>query len=387
MPRVISLCVDALVAATVLIALMTLLGGVLGLSVGIAYVETDSMSPTLDPGDGFVLIPSALAGPPEPGDVVVFEAKELRGGGPTTHRIVGRTQRGYITQGDNNNAPDQAADEPPVQATQITGRVLQIDGTVVSIPYVGAVAQETRGLLGTARQRVNALVWRLTDTSGLSANQFSYVLTGLFVALYGIDSVLSGGDHRRDDRRRVRAVRGDGEESVSAHTILLGLTAVLLVATTAAMVIPGGTQQYDVVASESDSPVLASPGKEAQITHGIGNSPVLPMTVFVEGGDGVRIDRHEVTLDRGGRANVSASLSVPDSIGHHRFYVVEHWYIAVLPESVTRALYAQHPWLPTLVIDALVAVPYYLIGRRLLLRQSSRRRSRDETSRDGRGSW
>jgi len=374
MREIISLCVDALVAATVLIAVMTVLGSVLGLSAGVAYVETDSMSPTLDPGDGFVLIPSALAGPPEAGDVVVFEAKELRGGGPTTHRIVGKTERGYITQGDNNNAPDQAADEPPVQTTQINGRVLQVGGTVVSIPYVGTTAEGTRGLLDTMRQYTDVLTWRLTSTSGLSTTQLGYVLTGLLVALYGVESVRTGGGSQQEDRRCVRIRQKDNETDVSAHTILLGLTAVVLVATTAAMAIPGGAQQHDVVASESESPVLVPTGEETQIAHGIGNSPVLPMIVFVEGGNGVWVDRHEVTLDRGETTNISATLAVPDSTGHHRFYVAEHWYIPVLPESVTRALYTQHPWLPVLVIDAVVAVPYYIFGRWFLPDQSSRRR-------------
>lgn len=365
---------DVIVAVTVVLAVMTVLGSILGFSAGVAYVETESMSPTLEPGDGFILIPSALAGPPEAGDVVVFEAKELRGGGPTTHRIVGKTDRGYITQGDNNNAPDQAADEPPVQTTQINGRVLQIGGTVVSIPYVGAITEETRGILDTTRQRVDVLTWRLTSTSGLSTTQLSYALTGILVALYVVESVRTRDGSKRDDMRRVRTRGKDDETDVSTHTILLGLTAVVLIATTAAMVIPGGAQQYDVVASESKSPVLASPGKETQITHGIGNSPILPMTVFLEGGNDVQVDRREVTLDRGETTNVSASLAVPDSIGHHRFYVVEHWYIPVLPESVTRALYSQHPWLPILVIDALVAGPYYLIGRWFLPDRSPRRR-------------
>jgi signal peptidase len=200
------------------------------------------------------------------------------------------------------------------------------------------------------------------------------VLTILLVALYGIESIRTRKGSNRDDMRRDRTRGKDDETDVSAHTVLLGLTAVVLIATTAAMVIPGGAQQCDIVASASDSPVLVSPGKEAQITHGIGNSPVLPMTVFVEGGNDVRVDRLEVTLDRGETANVSASLAVPDSIGHHRFYVVEHWYIPVLPESVTRALYSQHPWLPVLVIDALVAGPYYLVGRWFLPNRSPRRR-------------
>ena len=165
--------VNALVAAIVAVAALAVLGAVLGLPMGVVYVETESMSPTLEPGDGFILIPTAVAGPPEPGDVVVFDAQELSGGGPTTHRIVGETERGYITQGDNNNVPDQVTDEPPVAQAQIAGQALNVGGRVVAIPYTGAVATAVGGVAADALQRVNVLLWRLTDTSGLSATQFS----------------------------------------------------------------------------------------------------------------------------------------------------------------------------------------------------------------------
>jgi signal peptidase I, archaeal type len=372
MHKAVSLCADGLMATTVLLAGLIVFGNVIGLSAGVGYVETKSMSPTLEPGDGFVMIPDAIAGPPQSGDVVVFEAEELRGGGPTTHRIVGQTDRGYITQGDNNNVPDQAGNEPVVQETQINGRVLQIAGSVVSIPYVGVVAEEARGYLDTIRQYINAILWRLTSTSGLSATQFSYVLTAVFISLHVVQSVRESDKRDSDTGARTRR-ESDGTE-ISTHTILLGLTGVIVVAVTAAMVVPGGAQQYDIVASESDSPVLATPGEEAEVVHGVGNSPVLPMTVFVKGGNGVRVDRHRITLDRGETANVSANLAVPDSVGHHRFYVVEHWYITVLPESVTSTLYAQHPWLPILVINTVVAIPYYLIGRAFLPTKTARDR-------------
>ncbi|ERG88216.1 MAG: signal peptidase I, archaeal type [halophilic archaeon J07HX5] len=372
MRRTIRLGANVFVAVIVAVAALAVLWAVLGLPMGLVYVETESMSPTLEAGDGVILIPTAVTGSPEPGDVIVFDAQELNGGGPTTHRIVEETERGYITQGDNNNAPDQVTDEPPVAQAQIAGQALEIGGRVVTIPYTGTIAATIGGVVDDARQRVNVLLWRLTDTSGLSATQFSYVLTGVLLVLYGIESFREGSGSRRIDRRHVRA-GGRGEAPVSAHAILLLLTAVLVVATAAAMVVPGGAQQYDVVASESESPVLVPPGEETTITHGIANSPVLPMTVFVEGAEGVRVDRHEVGLDRGGTANVSATFDVPDSIGHHRFYVVERRYIAVFPESVTRALYTQHPWLPVLGIDALVAVPYYLVGRRFLPARPSRR--------------
>ncbi len=363
---------NALVAGVVVVAALAVLGAVLGMPMGILYVETESMSPTIMPGEGFVLIPDAVAGPPQPGDVVLFEAQELRGGGPTTHRIVEETERGYITQGDNNNAPDQVTREPPVTRAQIAGQALEIRGHVVTIPYTGAVATTTSGLVEDARQHVNVLLWRLTDTSGLSATQFSYLLAGILLVLYGIESVREK-NTARPDRRHVRTDGGEDDLPVSTHTILVALTLVLVIAMTAAMVVPGGTQQYGVVASETESPVLVPPGEETTVTHGIENSPVLPMVVFIEESNNVQLDRHEVVLDRGGTANVSTVLSVPDSIGHHRFYLVEHRYIAVLPDSLLRTLYAQHPWLPLFAINALVAVPYYVIGRRFLPERSSQR--------------
>ena len=365
--------INALVAAIVVVAALAVLGAVFGLPMGIAYVETESMSPTLEPGEGFVLVPAAVAGPLESGDVVVFDAQQLRGGGPTTHRIVGETERGYITQGDNNNVPDQITSEPPVRRAQIAGKALEIDGRVLTIPYTGAVATALGGLVDDARQRVNVLLWRLTDTSGLSATQFSYVLTGVLLVSYGIESFRERRGGRRD---HVQPPRADGDRNdapVSAHAILIALTLVIAVAATAAMVVPGGPQQYDVVASETDSPVLVAPGETIRITHEIGNSPVLPVVVFLDGDNSAQIEPREVTLARGATATVSAVGTVPNSIGHHRFYVVEHRYIAVLPGSVTRILYAQHPWLPVVIIDALVAVPYYLLGRRFLPKDPSQR--------------
>jgi signal peptidase len=366
MRRLLGFGADALVAVIVVVAALAVFGAVLGLPMGVAYVETESMSPTITPGEGFVLIPAAVAGPPEPGDVIVFDAQELSGGGPTTHRVVEETERGYITQGDNNNVPDQVTSEPPVRRAQIAGQALEVGGRVVTIPHTGTAAATVGGLVDDARQRVNVLLWRVTDTSGLSATQFSYVLTGVLLVLYGIESFRNEGRGNRTPVQHPHADGGRDAIPVSAHAMLIAFTLVLVVAATAAMVVPGGPQEYDVVASETKSPVLVAPGETTQITHEVGNSPVLPMVVFLEGDSNVRIDRHELTLPRGGTATVSAVGNVPNSIGHHRFYVVEHRYIAVLPEPVTRALHARHPWLPVLIIDALVAVPYYLVGRRFL---------------------
>ena len=40
-----------------LIMLFLILGSVLGQPITLGYVETESMSPTLEPGDGFIAVP------------------------------------------------------------------------------------------------------------------------------------------------------------------------------------------------------------------------------------------------------------------------------------------------------------------------------------------
>jgi len=78
------------VFAVVVLALIA--GSLLGQPVLFSFVTTESMSPTIQAGDGFVVIPSVLVDDVGEGDVVVFDAQEIEGGGLTTHRIVGETE-------------------------------------------------------------------------------------------------------------------------------------------------------------------------------------------------------------------------------------------------------------------------------------------------------
>lgn len=99
--------------AIVLVVAVSLLiaGAVLGQPIFLSYVETGSMDPTLSPGDGFIAIPNAVAGSVEEGDIITFRAQTLHGGGLTTHRVVGKTEHGYITKGDANPFTDQDSGE------------------------------------------------------------------------------------------------------------------------------------------------------------------------------------------------------------------------------------------------------------------------------------
>ena len=105
MRRLVSL---AMLTITVgLFALWWLLLGpsFLGGPVTYVMIRGQSMEPTLDGGDLAVVRRHDAY---RPGDIVAFRVPEGEPGEGVTviHRIVGETQGGFITQGDNMNGPD-----------------------------------------------------------------------------------------------------------------------------------------------------------------------------------------------------------------------------------------------------------------------------------------
>src|SRR6056297_1685104 len=144
-------------ATALLVAVAALVvGQLLGQPILLGYVATDSMEPTMDAGDGFVAVPSPLAGDVSEGDVVVFEAEQLHGGGLTTHRVVGETDRGYVTRGDANPFTDQDGGEPPVKRAQIVAHALQVNGEVVVIPNLGTGVTALQGAMEDTQRRLAA---------------------------------------------------------------------------------------------------------------------------------------------------------------------------------------------------------------------------------------
>ena len=140
--------VETVVTVLLVILVVSMVAGqVLGQPILLSFVTTDSMEPTIDPGEGFVAVPSFLTDEPEAGDVVVFQARELHDGGLTTHRVVERTENGYVTKGDGNPFTDQDGPEPPVTRGQVVAEALQVNGNVITIPFVGSTILAIRSIV------------------------------------------------------------------------------------------------------------------------------------------------------------------------------------------------------------------------------------------------
>jgi signal peptidase len=368
--RVLTLGLELLL---VLVVISLLAGQFLGQPVLLSYVETGSMAPTMEPGDGFVAMPAAVAGPVEEGDVITFRAEEIQGGGLTTHRVVGETERGYITRGDANPFTDQDGDEPPVKEAQIVAKALQVGGTVVVIPNFGTVVVGVQGVIAGTQRWVAAT---LGTRSLLGPQGLTYLLLAGSMLAYVLDVVL--GDGRTERRERSRS-RDDG---VSTRFVMVALALLVVSTATAAMVVPAGTQEFGVVSAEFDSeqPTTIRQGESSTLPYAVPNAGLVPVHVYFDSSDGIAVDSEHVYVGSRGEERVDLTLTAPPETGYYRYFLTEYRYLAILPEPVVDALYRVHPWLPIVVIDALLGGAMYLVGMTVVGTGRVRSRSRDGPS-------
>jgi signal peptidase len=361
---------NVLLTFLALLLLGLFIGSILGQPVFVSYVETGSMSPTLDSGDGFVAVPTPFAGPIQEGDIIVFEAEKVQGGGLTTHRVVSETERGYITRGDANPFADQNGEEPPVKEAQVVAVAWQPGGSVLVVPHFGTAVVAVQSVLAAVQQFLaNVLGTRAL----LGPRGLAYLFFALALVWYAV------GEWRtrttRDDRRDSSRDRG-----TSVHLVVGAFTVLLVAGATLPMAVPAGAQEYGVVSAEfdSESPTVIPVGQSNTLGQPLANGGVLPVVVYLEpASEGVEVEPHRTQLGSGEAVNATVTLHAPDRTGYYRRFVAQHRYLAVLPEPVIRALYQLHPWAPIVVINALIAVPFYVFGVAVLGSGQVRNRSRD----------
>ncbi len=363
----------ALVLAVVAIAV----GQFVGQPVLLAYVTSDSMEPTLSPGDGYIVLPSAVTDSPEEGDVIVFNAKTLNegNGGLTTHRVAEKTDRGVVTRGDGNPFTDQEAGEPLVKSHQITGKAVLIGNQPIVIPQLGTAFTAIREAITSAQRSV---AMALGTRSLLGTQGLAYLLFGAGILLY-IGSVIAEGDSSRSPRRKRKRKR-KRTRRVPKLVVALALGGVLVASLTATMTVAGGVQEFGVVSAEQDigGPSVIASGETERLNYSVPNGGVLPVVAYVDpASEGVETPDESVIVGPGEQQTVGIELSAPEETGYYPRYVAEHRYLAILPPSLIDFLYRLHPWLPVIVIDALVlgaflAVVMPLLGRGYLRPRRSR---------------
>ena len=346
---------ELLVVAAVLALVV---GQLFGQPVLLSYVTSDSMEPTLEPGDGFVAVPAALAGPVEEGDVVVFRAEEVGGGGLTTHRVVAETERGFVTRGDGNPFTDQESGEPHVRRERVVSVALQVNGVVVTVPGVGAVVSTTQSGFEWIRTQAVALVGGVPfGMRGLSSGLFVTL-----IVLYVVEGWRADGGGRRTDGRSRRS----GYDPRLITAVLVGT---VVVSATAAMAVPAETNEFRIGSAEfeSEQPGVIRSGTSESFAYRVDNAGLVPVVVVLEPGDEhVAVDSSTLRVGPRSTEEVRLTLTAPPEPGLYRGYLSEHRYLAVLPTAWILSLHAVHPWLPVLAVDAFLAALGALVGRALL---------------------
>lgn len=102
-----------------------------GISYPLAAVTSESMAPTLKPGDLVFLKGIEGRGSIEAGDIIVYKA----GKDFVIHRVVKISRDVVFTKGDANEEIDW-----PVNFQKIVGKALDFNGKPVKIPYLGNIS-------------------------------------------------------------------------------------------------------------------------------------------------------------------------------------------------------------------------------------------------------
>lgn len=351
------------------------LGFVLGQPLLVTYAETESMEPTIAEGDGFLVLPTTITGSPEPGDVVVYDAQEIDGGGLTTHRVVDETEHGYVTKGDANFVTDQDSNEPHVTEGQIHATAVTSGGEVVTIPHLGTAVSSIQSGLETTQFELAGLLGtnRLLGSDGLST-----LLLVVGVLTIGLSVYLGRqeGEGRERTRDRTRRNVFDGRR------VLAGLAILLCVVTMATMLAMSGTTEFGIVSGEAGAgaPHVITAGETHNETYELGNGGLLPTVTIVEpASDGITTDDEPRRLHRGETANTTVDVTAPPETGYYLRSFAEYRYLGVLPTSVTTWLHGIHPWVAlsatTAVIVAGATLPFALLLGTGRIRTRERRRS------------
>jgi len=366
------LAVGAVVSCAILIA-----GNVLGVPLLLGFVETGSMEPTIRTGDGFVALPTAITGSPSVGDVVVFDAQELEGGGLTTHRIVDETAEGYITQGDNNHAADQEGREPPVADEQIVAIAWQPDGAVLTVPQIGTAAMAVQSTLSGASHQLSS---RLGIGTGPSGGPPLLLIAG--VGLVTLSFVLEYRSTESRDRSRSSPVR------VDPRIVLLAVGLVVCLAAVGAMGSMSTTTEMSIISAEydSDRPDVIPTGETESQPYTVSNGGLLPVVSVLDStDDAVEIPDRSTVVSGGSSEAVPVEITAPTATGYYGHEVTEYRYFGVLPPQLIVVLHAIHPTVAmaavTVTLGGVVMLPLVLLGASSTVRT----RSRDRTTRSERG--
>lgn len=304
--------------------------------VQISYVVSDSMSPTIATNDGYVLVDTGTV---QEGDIITYYSEERETA--VTHRVIAVTEAGFVTQGDANPSTDQAAGYPPVQPTDVAGKVLTVGDEPLLIPNLGLAVGLLRSywyltvalptglvlyrLAGSVRSRERDSVLRSREV----------VLTATLVAvIVGVALVSLAATHQTT----VYQVTADGTTSAQTLTVGEERTESLTVRTakTPVTYVVTETEGMTVTNTTTVDEPSDSPGTESGTLGWLRTQLLEPET-----------------------QNVTATVPAQTTAEPHLTSVSLYPYPAVLPRGMVATLHRVNPLVAALSTVLVIVGPLY----------------------------
>ncbi len=318
-------------------------GFVLNRPVLLSYVTSDSMAPTLNRGDLFLINPLAEA---KPDDIIVFNLN----GHWTVHRVVAETDGGYITKGDHNIATDQQGGSTSVvKRESVAGVVPVLLGIPVKIPGIGNYIQRLSG-------------------TGMN------ILLAVFMIIGGA-VLLTGKGERRKKERKVYRLRYK-TLYVAVSTVSIAMLLLSVIATWGTI---GFNYASTVAGGQRDGWYL--PESEFDKQFEVKNNALFPLIyLFSSDSERVELQYESKILSAGEKAELGVHVKVPSETRIYYDEIEVHAYPLILPSNFIIRMYDLNPFLPLVAFAVefamVLGVIYYATraGEEEVIRFIKRRR-------------
>ena len=322
---------DILTLLAVVFLLVSVTGFILDRPVLISYVTSDSMTPTLNKGDLFLINPFSKG---KTGDIIVFKMN----GHWTVHRIYAETSEGYITKGDNNVATDQQGGRSDaIRKEDVVGTVVTIFDKPIKIPYIGMYIQE-----------------------------FSKSTKNLYIAIVVIvlgSILLTAGGKDRVRKRKKRVVK---VKYKTLYTIVSAVTiAIILISIVATWGTVGFNYASTLAGGQKEGWYL--PNTEFDRPIVIENKAFYPMYYILSPkGDRIALDKTDFMLMRNEKENINVHVKVPANTKIYYEQIDVYTYPPLLPTDLIKRLWNLNPYLPlvafSIEIAGVLAIVYFATG-------------------------
>jgi signal peptidase len=317
----------SITAAVLVLSFSVASGYLLDRPVLLSYVTSDSMSPTINSYDLFLVNP--IPEKYSEGDIIIFSS----GGKWICHRVFAVLDGGYLTKGDNNIATDQLAGKDVVKQEDIAGKVVTFSEKPILLPGGGKLV----GFAGT-------FLWE---------NKILLLVVFIFFGLLS----LTGGSLNVRRKRRYFRLKNSQVYTIITFSILLTVTflSVFLITST--------DINYGTTSAAGLRPEWVEPGKTFERTITVENKGIIPYYYYlttnskrVDVGEGFFLFPRE-------SKNIRILINAPDATGIYseRIYICK--YLPIAFPAMINVLAETSPFLPILLIDLELGVLMFLSYR------------------------